>query len=176
MDPAIDLALRASLALLFAAAAVHKIRDGARFRATVVEYRLLPPVLALPASVAIVVAELAVATLLALPATRGIGYAGVAGLASIYAIAIGVNLRRGRRDLDCGCLGAGGREAISWWLVGRNLVLVALALAGSAPAAERALGWVDGVTGVGLLAVAIFGWVAVDGLVANLPAVERVRA
>jgi hypothetical protein len=176
MDPAIDLALRSCLALLFAAAAVHKLRDWARFRATVLEYRLLPPPLVLAASVAIVVAELGVATALVLPPARAAGSTGAATLASLYAIAIGVNLLRGRRDLDCGCLGAGGRETISWWLVGRNLVLVAVALAGVTPAAARPLGWIDAVTGLGLVAFAVFAWVAVDGLVANLPAVERARA
>jgi hypothetical protein len=54
MDPAIDFATRACLMLLFAAAAVHKLRDWARFRATVLDYRLLPSPLVVPASLAIV--------------------------------------------------------------------------------------------------------------------------
>src|SRR5689334_9531557 len=147
MDPAIDLALRASLVLLFGAAAVHKLRDPRRFRAIVAEYRIVREALAPVASVVIVVGELGVALALALP--------------------LGVNLARGRRRLDCGCLGAGGRETISWWLVGRNLVLLGIALAGLVPAGERALGWVDAVTATGLAAVAVFAWIAFDGLVAN---------
>ena len=176
MDPAIDLAIRACLALLFAAAAVHKLRDLARFGATMAEYRLLPPALARPASLAVVAAELAVATALVLSPARAAGYTGAATLAALYAVAIGVNLLRGRRDLDCGCLGAGGRETISWWLVGRNLVLVAVALAGVTPPAVRSLGWIDAVTGLGVIAFAVLAWIAVDGLVSNLPAVERARA
>jgi hypothetical protein len=176
MDPAIDLAVRAALTLLFASAAVHKLRDPARFAATVAEYRLLPRWLARPASLAIVLAELAVAAALVVPTARGTGCMGAAALASVYAIALGVNLARGRRDLDCGCLGAGGREAISWWLVARNLAVVAIALAGALPTADRSFVWVDGVTGVGLVGMATFGWMAIDGLVANLPAVERARA
>ena len=176
MDPAIDLVMRAGLALLFGAAAVHKLRDRARFRATVVAYRLLPASLAAPASLAIVAGEMAVATALVLPPARAAGYAGAAALAAIYAAALGVNLLRGRRDLDCGCLGAGGRDAISWWLVGRNLVLVVLSLAGTTPTTARPLGWLDAVTGTGLLGFAVLAWIAVDGLVANLPAVERARA
>jgi uncharacterized membrane protein YeiB len=176
MDPAIDFALRAALGLLFAAAAAHKLRDLPRFRATVREYRLLPGPLAGPASGAIVAAELVVATALVLPATRAAGYAGTALLAATYAIAIGVNLRRGRRDLDCGCLGAGGREALSWWLVARNVVVTAIALASLGPPLARPLGWVDAVTAIGLFAFAVLGWIAADGLVANLPAVERARA
>ncbi len=176
MDPAIDLALRASLVLLFGAAAVHKLRDPRRFRAIVAEYRIVREALAPVASVVIVVGELAVALALALPRTRAAGWTGAAVLAATYALALGVNLARGRRRLDCGCLGAGGRETISWWLVGRNLVLLGIALAGLVPAGERALGWVDAVTATGLAAVAVFAWIAFDGLVANLPAVERARA
>lgn len=175
MDPAIALALRASLVLLFGAAALHKLRDLRRFRAIVAEYRIVPAALAPVAGVAIVAGEVAVAGTLALPSTRA-GWAGAAALAGIYAVALAVNLRRGRRRLDCGCLGAGGRGTISWWLVGRNLVLVAIALAGVVPPGERALGWVDAITATGLAGVAALAWIAVDGLVANLPAVERARA
>jgi hypothetical protein len=55
-------------------------------------------------------------------------------------------------------------------------VLVAVALAGATPAGERPIGWIDGVTALGVVAFAALAWVAVDGLVANLPAVERARA
>ena len=40
MDPAIDLTLRAALALLFLVAATHKLRDPAAFRATFADYRI----------------------------------------------------------------------------------------------------------------------------------------
>ena len=76
---------------------------------------------------------------------------------------------------------AGGKHASGDWrrdepYVGRNAVLIAVALAGTMPAAERPLGWIDAVTVLGVVAFAALAWVAVDGLVANLPALDRARA
>lgn len=173
VDPVVDLALRAALALLFAAAAVHKLSDPTRFRAAVAEYHLLPVALVPVAAVGLVALE---ATLVAaLVIARSIGLAGSALVLMAYAGAIAVNLGRGRRDLDCGCLGAGGREHISWWLVGRNLGLATVALAALRPVAARGLVWVDGLTVVGALVVAAFTWLAADGLLANRTGVARIR-
>ena len=44
----------------------------------------------------------------------------------LYAVAISINLFRGRRHIDCGCGGDG--TAIGWGLVVRNVVLAGLAL------------------------------------------------
>jgi methylamine dehydrogenase accessory protein MauD len=49
------------------------------------------------------------------------------GLLIAYAAALGVNLIRGRRELDCGCGMSGNRRPIAAWMVWRNL-FVALAL------------------------------------------------
>jgi uncharacterized membrane protein YphA (DoxX/SURF4 family) len=91
MDPAIDLTIRATLALLFAVAAVHKLRDMAAFRGTFADYRLLPDA----AAWAVPAAEAAVALLLVAPATSAVGKAGAVALLVAYAAAIGVNLARG---------------------------------------------------------------------------------
>jgi len=50
MDPAADVTLRTAFALLFAVAASHKVRDPARFRATLADYRLLPAPFVWPAA------------------------------------------------------------------------------------------------------------------------------
>jgi hypothetical protein len=73
-----------------------------------------------------------------------------------YAAAIAVNLRRGRRDLSCGCGGPDERRTISAWMVWRN-VLIALALAiALQPWTNRPLSFTDGVTIVfGLLTIAL---------------------
>ncbi|HVB21216.1 MAG TPA: MauE/DoxX family redox-associated membrane protein [Ktedonobacteraceae bacterium] len=42
----------------------------------------------------------------------------------VFCIAITINLKRGRRDLSCHCGGALGNHLISWWLVGRNGILL----------------------------------------------------
>lgn len=46
----------------------------------------------------------------------------------VYSIAIFINLRRGRFDLDCGCGGIAGNHKISYKLIYRNLFLILLAL------------------------------------------------
>jgi hypothetical protein len=175
VDPILDIALRAALALLFGAAARHKLRDVARFRATLADHRLVPPVLVTAASIAVIAAEVGVVTALVIPVAPAAGPLGAALLAAVYAAALAANLLRGRRHLDCGCLGVAGRETISWWLVARNALLVAVALAGLAPTAVRPLVWMDAVTGAGLVTLATLVWLALDGLLANLPAIARLR-
>lgn len=144
IDPVAALALRASLSLLLAGAALAKLRDLAGFGAAVAGYRLLPEAFAAPAAAAFVAAELALAAGLWLaPAPAALG---AAALFALYGLAIAANLARGRRDIDCGCGGPRGRQPLSAGLVVRNLVLVAAALASALPAPVRALAWLDLVT------------------------------
>ena len=173
MDPVIDATVRAALALLLLAAAAHKLRDPARFRATVAEYRLLPrPLVALGAAI-LVLSEVAVAV--ALAGARTWGLAGAAALLGLYAAAIAVNLARGRRHLDCGCTGPVLRRPISGWLVLRNLALVAIALADLAPVSMRPLVWIDQLTVAAATAAFAACWLATDRLLATAPGLARLR-
>lgn len=175
VDPVIDVALRASLAVLFAAAATHKARDPRRFRATVAAYRLLPAVLATPAALVLCASEIGVAMALVTPGARSAGLLGAALLLALYAGAIGINLGRGRRDLDCGCAGPTVRRPINGWLVARNAIFAAFALAGLAPVAPRPLVWVDALTILGSTATLAALYASVDRMLANLPGLARVR-
>ena len=109
MDPAIDLILRATLALLFLVAAGHKLGDPGRFRATFADYRLVPEALVGPVARAVPLAEACVAALLAVPGTAALGKVGAAALLVVYGAAVAVNLARGRRHIDCGCAGPRAR-------------------------------------------------------------------
>src|SRR5258708_39746976 len=104
LDPAIGLLIVASIAVLFASAAVHKLRGLGRFDEIFAAYGLVPAMAMarLRLSWAVPILELGVAVGLLSDVCRP--YAGVAGivLLSGYAAAIAVNLRRGRRDLACG--------------------------------------------------------------------------
>jgi hypothetical protein len=175
IDPVIDVALRASLAVLFAAAASHKVREPRRFRATVAEYRLLPVTLVTPAALVLLGGEVGVAAALVTPGWRTAGLLGAAALLALYGGAIGINLARGRRDLDCGCAGPAVRRPIGGWLVARNAVLATLALAGLVPAAPRPLVWVDALTILGSTATLAALYASVDRMLANLPGLARVR-
>jgi hypothetical protein len=171
MDPVIDATVRAALALLFLAAAAHKMRDPARFRTTVADYRLLPSPLVTLGAAMLVLSELAVAVALAV--ARSWGLAAAAALLALYAAAIAVNLARGRRHLDCGCTGPALRRPISGWLVLRNLALVAIALSDLTPVSTRPLVWIDHLTVVAATAAFAACWMATDRLLATAPGLAR---
>jgi len=175
MDPVADLTLRAALALLFVVAAGHKLRDPRRFRATLAAYRLLPGALAPFAATLVVGLEVAIAAALLVPGARAAGLLAAAALLVVYGAAIGINLARGRRDIDCGCAGPAVRRPINGALVARNATLAAVALAGLAPVHPRALVWVDALTVAGATAALAACWAALDRVIAHAPALARLR-
>ena len=60
--------------------------------------------------------------------------AAAAGLLSAFAVAMGINLLRGRRHIDCGCFQGALKQPLRWTLVIRNALLALLLLAaGTAP-------------------------------------------
>ncbi|HJQ85307.1 MAG TPA: MauE/DoxX family redox-associated membrane protein [Candidatus Binatia bacterium] len=175
IDPVVDATMRAGLALLFVVAASHKLRDPARFRATVVAYRVLPEALAPVVATLLVLAELGVAVALAVPPARTAALAGAGGLLLVYAGALGVNVVRGR-DLDCGCAGPAARQPINGWLVGRNVVLAAAALAALVPVRPRSLVWIDVLTVIAATAALALLHASVDRLIAQAPRLAALRS
>lgn len=118
--------IRLYAALLLVGAAIGKLRHPEDSARAVSAYRVLPPGLVGPLAAALPFVELAAglgAALVPHPACAGIA----AGLFAMFAAAIGVNLLRGRRSLECGC-GFGARR-IGPALLVHNLVLAALLLA-----------------------------------------------
>jgi methylamine utilization protein MauE len=168
LDPAIGLLLAAAIALLFAGASAHKLRDLKRFDEIFSAYGLLTGVARLRLSWSVPVLELAVAGGLLFDESRP--YAAAVGIVLLltYAAAIAVNLKRGRRDLACGCGGPDERRPIAPWMVWRN-ILLALGLAGTfAPWTTRPLNLTDAVTVVfGLLTLALI-YLCVDQLMGYL--------
>lgn len=162
VDPLFPMASAVAMAMLFGAAALHKLTGAARFGAVVGDYRLLPTPLVPLAAVGIPLVELA-AALAALRVLLG-GNASLlapaAGLLLLYGGAIAVNLARGRRHIDCGCTAFGAPEAtIGWSLVARNLGVAAVVLLlAAAPADPRAVGAADVIAliGVALAAPALY--------------------
>ena len=167
MDPVVALALRASLTLLLAGAALAKLRDLRAFAAAVAGYRLLPAALAGPAAAGFVAAELALASGLWLEPLRAASALGAAGLMTLYGVAIAANLARGRRDIDCGCGGPLGRQTLSEGLVLRNLAWAGAALACALPEAPRALAWLDLVTLAATVAAGVALHAAASALLAR---------
>lgn len=177
MDPVLAVVLRGALALLFVVAAVHKLRDRDAFRATLDAYALLPSALTAPLARAVPIVELAAAVLLVAPRAATAGAVLAVLLLAVYALAMSVNLLRGRRDLDCGCMGPGARSKVAPELVVRNVVLIAAALvAGFAPIHARALVWMDFVTVPLAIAVLAALYAATERVLALAPTVAALRA
>ena len=175
LDPVLPVTLRVTLSVLLLWAAGHKLRDVAGFREAVAGYRLLPSLLISPAAVLLIAAELGIAAGLCLPRFGSAGALVAAALLSLYGGAILVNLARGRRDIDCGCLGAAGRQPLSAGLVVRNGVLVAAALASALPMTGRPLAWIGGLTVFASVAALLLLYAAVDGLLAHAPRLAALR-
>jgi len=173
LDPIVSWILRLALAALFATAAAHKLRDFLGFRETLAEYEILPRTMLLPASIGLVVSEGLIAIDLATgwitnafvgatigalasagaegSVNSGVPWAGLAAalLLALYGAAIGINLLRGRSEIDCGCLGPAVHQPLSSWLLVRNAILATGALLASLPLSNRDLQAVDGITLIG---------------------------
>jgi hypothetical protein len=172
IDPAISALLAGAFALLFASAALHKLRDLTGFTQLLVAYRVLPGARFLAWLVPL--AEGLVAIGLLLPRTRAAAALAGACLLALYAAAIALNLLRGRRELSCGCGGPDERRPIAAWMVTRNLGL-AVALSGVAlPSGARPLEGVDLLTVVAGIAVAALLYMSADGLLGRI--IPRTRA
>ena len=152
---------------LFAVSAAQKVRTFLVFSGFLAGYRLVPPALVRAASSLVVLLEaLAVpGVLLALPVLAYLPFV----LLLVYALAMSINLLRGRRDIDCGCGGAPMPLAPA--LVARNVVLaLAFGWAAHYPAGMRPLTELDAsgiVTALGFAACAGVLYAAVNQLQAN---------
>ena len=166
VDPVLSLLALAALGLLFASAALAKLRDRERFAAIVEAYQVLPSGLVRPAAAVLPFIELAAALGLFVTQVRPLAIATSAGLLFIYASAIALNLARGRRDIDCGCEGFGRRRPIAGWMLVRNVLLMAIAVVAVAPPAPRALQLIDVLTIAGGLAAFVLIYFAADELFA----------
>ena len=168
LDPGIGCLLAGALALLFAHAAWHKWRALAHFRGQLAAYRLLPDALLGVAGVGVPLAETAIAVLLLIGPLRAAAALAGAALLLAYAAAMGINLARGRRDLDCGCAGPAERRPIAAWMVWRNVLLSLVLLALGRPWSERALGAVDLLTIGGGVLVLVLLYAAVERLLGQV--------
>jgi hypothetical protein len=156
LDPAIGLLLAAAIALLFASASAHKLRDLKRFEEIFSAYGLLTGVARLRLSWSVPVLELAVAGGLLFDESRPCAASVGIALLLTYAAAIAVNLKRGRRDLACGCGGPDERRPIAPWMVWRNILIASCLAVTFAPWTTRPLNLTDAVTVVfGLLTLAL---------------------
>ncbi|MEM9176693.1 MAG: MauE/DoxX family redox-associated membrane protein [Myxococcota bacterium] len=156
LDPVFPLLARGVLVLLFVGAVRHKLADPLRFEGIVANYRLAPARASAVLARGLVALEIALVAGLVAPWTAPAAAIAAALVLSAYGLAIGVNLARGRGEIECGCGGPG--ERLRPRLLLRNALLVGVCLFAAAPAASRALGALDLVTvAAGLGALALLG-------------------
>ena len=143
-DPVAVGAAVGALALILFAAAWHKLSEPDGFAGALHAYELLPAPMVQITARLLPVLEILLGVAMLIPASRSPALLVTALLMLAYAFAIGVNLVRGRAQIDCGC--GADSHPLSWALVARNVVLAATALAVAGPTLERGFVWLDGVT------------------------------
>jgi hypothetical protein len=168
------IAVRTLIALIFLSAAIGKMRNWQIFRGVVANYRLLPQVLVGPVTYALPPAEAAIGAALPTGLLMPWPAAAAAGLLSVFAVAMGINLLRGRRHIDCGCFQGTLKQPLRWTLVSRNALLALLLTAAAAAPSGRPDGWtvVNGLLAGGALFVVLQ---SLNALWAVIPAVRRPR-
>ena len=179
LDPVIITAISIGLGLMFLLAAYHKLSHGSEFRVTLLEYQLLPEWTISPASRVIPMVEILLGVSWLVPwSGQAITAVASAGLLGIYALAIGINLSRGRVHFDCGCSFGGkddNEQFLSGGLVVRNLILIAAALITLLPATTRSLGFGDYAILVAVLLAATLLFTAANQLISNRAAINTWR-
>jgi len=175
VDPVVSHVLAATLALVFALAAWHKLRDLGAFASAVAGYEILPARLVPAAAGVLAIVEATAAALVFAAPARTIALATLVALLVLYAGAMGIALARGRRELDCGCFVPAHRRPVGPELVLRNVVLALLGAFALLPATPRALGALDAATVVAGVATGLLLLAAVDQALANAPGLRALR-
>jgi thiol-disulfide isomerase/thioredoxin len=170
---------RFALAMVFAVAALAKLRDPDGTAETLHGFGVAPRAARLGARV-LPWSELAVAALLVPGVSASLGGASAAALLASFSVAMGVSLVRGRRPM-CHCFGRLSTRPIGWGSLVRNALLLSMAGAvawqgaGAPPsdllAATRSLSPAErlalGVTSVNVLLVVAAGWLFLQMLAQN---------
>lgn len=148
---ALAVAGRVCVGLVFFLAGVEKLRHWRLLPGVIGNYRLLPRWAAAPASALLPVMELFVA--LALLSGQGAWWPAAVAvtLLAIFALAMAINIARGRTHIDCGCGRTFLAQELSWALVARNMLLAGLLLPSLIGPAAVALAdvWTGAATGLG---------------------------
>ena len=164
-------AIRVAVALVFLVAAVAKLKNLATFAGVVANYRLLPAALATPFAYGLPPLELllGVALLAGAPGAEWVA----AGLLVLFAVAMGVNIARGRAHIDCGCFNSTLKQPLKIAFLARNTLLAVLLLL----AANAGAPVFDGTLLLGMLGgLAVFTIIQGLNAVLAIPPLKRRHA
>lgn len=117
-------AFQLSLGFIFLVSTLPKLRRPLDFARTVVEYRILPPGVAYIVGLAVIPAEAFLAIAFLTGVFGDIALLIALAMLSAFSVAVGINLRRGRK-ISCGCFGKTG-EKLSPRTLARLLLLLSV--------------------------------------------------
>ncbi len=129
-------------AALFLVAAWKKGRGVATFEFALEEYQLLPRVITRVVARTIIVLEAVVGISLLVPSLAKAGAAIASALLAGFALAMTINLLRGRQ-IACGCAGGTSQSTISWVRVLENASLAIVLLSSLLTSAARPPVWTN---------------------------------
>lgn len=178
IDPMLTKTIALGFAALFVGTAWHKLSNPGRFGAVLRDYQLLPAFVSRPVALLIPVVELALGLGWIWGSLPRITAAASAVLLATYALAMGINLVRGRIYIDCGCgFGAASEreQPLSYGLVARNILLIGLVGLTFVPVAARQLGGLDYAVVVAALLTAILLYAGSGQLIKNRAAINTWR-
>lgn len=118
------LGFRWLLSIVLVGSGVAKVGRVASLRNAIVRYQLVPDSLVDTAAKVLPAAELLLGILLATGLLLSSAAIAATCLFVVFAAAVAINLGRGRR-FDCGC-GLGSAGEVSWFHVGRNVLMASL--------------------------------------------------
>lgn len=183
LDPLLLRLIAMLFALLLITAAAHKLGDLLRFQGILRDYRILPEQLIGVVSLLVPCAEVLLGFGWVFLWRIDLVSAMTAALLTAYAIAMGINLMRGRTYIDCGCgfsssrtkTGNSGIQQLSSWLVYRNLVLIVLAVIASTGTSSRSFGALDYFSIIAATLALVFAYGAFNQLLVNHNAIASWR-
>lgn len=111
---------------LFFTAGLSKFRHLSYSAEAITAYQITPESWSAALAKGLAALEILIALVLLVPVARQFAIPVAALVIFVYALAMGINLLRGRKRLDCGCNGPDAKQSVSWWLFARNLLFVAL--------------------------------------------------
>jgi hypothetical protein len=169
-DPTAVIFCQVSLALIFGLGAWTKLRNLEEFVGVVRNYRLLPEFAVQPVAYTMPFLEAAIAVAILVGPARSYAAMGAFALLAIFAVAMGVNILRGRRYIECGCFRTVLKQRLSWWLVARNGVLMTLAaLVATVPVMARPIVVLDVYAGTMAAIVVVLFYVALGHVLSEPP-------
>jgi uncharacterized membrane protein YphA (DoxX/SURF4 family) len=127
-------------AMIFLVAGYAKMRDGDRFAGILANFQLLPSSLTEPVAKGMPWLEMGLAMLLLSGQATPFAALSAAVMLVLFAGAMAINVRRGRRFIDCGCGDRRAGTPLGWGRVLRNLLLAGM-LAASTLINEPATAW-----------------------------------